>query len=577
MRFRSFIAICVACGGLSACVTAPPPENVVGDYLSARLAASNNEVDAAAGAYSKAQVKAPGSPEIRRNAFYFRLAAGDYAEAIALAEKLADTPDGRDGGLPQAVLAARAVKFARYGETKRLIAAARDGGFPAPAANIIEVWAIAGSQGEEAALEKLRTVPGEEYRGFYPLHAALLSENRGRADDARSAYQLAVMAFSGSAEIDAYGAFLESQDDDAVTREYYELLAGQDGYAHFAGLAGLDRLEKGTGRRAMQVTSPSRGSAIALYSLASGILQDTFRRREAAADAGYRIGEADYNISLAMARLALYLEPEFDDARRFVGSILNVYGEHEDAIEALRLVRSRSPYYEQAQIEIAGGHEAMGETDAAIDVLQSLIRSRPASIDARLTLAALYASKDRHEDAAAMMDGVIAELPETPRQTAWRYFLTRAASLIEIDQWERAEADLKRAVEIAPDEATALNYLGYSWAERGENLDEAFDLIERAVALEPSSGAIIDSLGWAHYQLGDYEEAVGHLEQAASLEPSDPTITDHLGDVYWRLGREVEARFQWRRVLELDPEDELAEAVRDKIERGLPAPGEAKS
>lgn len=76
------------------------------------------------------------------------------------------------------------------------------------------------------------------------------------------------------------------------------------------------------------------------------------------------------------------------------------------------------------------------------------------------------------------------------------------------------------------------------------------------MALRPQSGAIIDSLGWAHYQRGEFEEALPHLEKAAALEPADPTVTDHLGDVYWRLGRKTEARFQWERALELDPKDQ---------------------
>ena len=576
MRNRFLMLAAALCAGLSACATPPPPDNAVGDYLTARLAARAHDVETAAAAFSKARRKAPGAATLRRNAFYFHLAAGDYAQAMALAEVLVKDEHAGDGGFAKAALGVRAIKYARYGEAKRLIEGARDAGFPRPTANIMEAWATAGAESDAVALEKLRSLAGDEYRGFYPLHAALLSENMGSADDARSAYQLAVMAFSGSAEVEAYGAFLEREGDDAATREYYELLAGQDGYARYAGKAGLERLERGV-TPAQREVSPAKGSAIALYSLASGVLQDAWQRRQAAEKAGFRVGEADYNLSLAMTRLALYLDPAFDDAHRFAGSILNVYGEHEEALTALSMVRTSSPYYEQAQIEIAGAHEAMGDTDKAIASLRSTIRSLPDAVDARLSLAGLLASKERHRDAVSVMDDVIAGLPEDPRPVAWRYYLTRAASLIEFDEWPRAEADLKRAVEIAPEEATALNYLGYSWAERGENLDEAFELIEKAVALDPSSGAIIDSLGWAHYQLGEYKEAVGHLEQAASLEPADPTITDHLGDVYWRLGRTLEARYQWQRVLELDPDGDLAENVRNKIIRGLPEIGQADS
>lgn len=94
-------------------------------------------------------------------------------------------------------------------------------------------------------------------------------------------------------------------------------------------------------------------------------------------------------------------------------------------------------------------------------------------------------------------------------------------------------------------------------------------MIERAVALRPSSGAIIDSLGWAHYRLGDYAQAVDMLERAVELEPADPTLNDHLGDVYWRLGRRIEARFQWERALSFEPDN--ADSIRAKIAGGLPA------
>jgi Flp pilus assembly protein TadD len=94
-------------------------------------------------------------------------------------------------------------------------------------------------------------------------------------------------------------------------------------------------------------------------------------------------------------------------------------------------------------------------------------------------------------------------------------------------------------------------------------------MIERAVALRPHSGAVIDSLGWAHYRLGDYAQAVEHLERAVELTPADPTSNDHLGDVYWRLGRRIEARFQWQRALTLEPNNR--EAIETKLERGLSA------
>ena len=332
---------------------------------------------------------------------------------------------------------------------------------------------------------------------------------------------------------------------------------------------GVARLDAGEASQAFTEVAPAEGAAIALYSMGAAVHDQYVRQREAAVRAGFRIGPVNYNLPLALVQLSLYLDPDFDDAVRFTGWILNAYGEHEKSLAMLDRLQPSSPYYEQAQIDRASALAALEREDEAIALLRAAMRREPSALEAGAALGNLLASRERHEEAVAALDEVIARLPETPDRDAWRYYITRAASLLALDAWPRAEEDLKIAVEIAPEEPTALNYLGYSWAERGLNLDEAFALIEKAVSLRPSSGAIIDSLGWAHYQLGNYEDAVGHLEQAASLEPADPIITDHLGDVYWRLGRETEARFQWRHVLELDPDDDLKAYVLRKLETGL--------
>ncbi len=276
---------------------------------------------------------------------------------------------------------------------------------------------------------------------------------------------------------------------------------------------------------------------------------------------------------LAFTQVALYLAPDFDHAQRLAGSILNYYGDNAKAIAMLRRISKTSAFYEQAQIEIAGGLYALDRKKEAGKILSNAARI-PGAAEARFSYASFLAGEDDHRGAVREFGKLIEMLPADPAEDAWRFYIGRAASLLALDEWPAAETDLKRAVEIAPKEAAALNYLGYSWAERGENLQEAFDLIEQAVAIEPNSGAYIDSLGWAYYQRGEYETAVWHLEQAASLEPADPTITDHLGDVYWRLGREREARYEWQRVLDLEPDDDLRKQVLKKLEDGLPDEGE---
>ncbi len=570
MRIKSIKpTIVVAAFVLTGCVMPPPDDSFVGDYLTARFAAGANDIDAAAKAFSAAEADAPGSREILRDAFFFQLAAGDINAASVHAARIVSLKDGGEDGLAHLVLAAQAIKAKDYKKARAALTDAEIAAYMTASANIIRAWSTVPAGGPEAGLASLRETAGAEYKGFYPLHQALLSEQAGELEQARAAYQIAVMSFRGSIEVAAFGGFLERSGDADGAREFYEPLAESRGFARIPARGGLARLNAGKTPPSFDGGSPEKGVAIAFYGLANGILQQTISQRAAAEDAGFRVGDANYNMPLALAQIALYLDPSFDDARRLAGSILNIYGESEKAIAMLSLIGPSSLYYDQSRIEIAGALNELGRGDEAAALLRKAARNDDASNDLRLALAGLAASNDDHREAVKILDRLIADLPEDPESEAWRIHLSRAASLLELGEWKRAEADLERAVVLAPEQPTALNYLGYSWAERGENLDEAFELIEKAVSLDPSSGAIIDSLGWAHFQRGNYDEAVGHIEQAASLEPSDPTITDHLGDVYWKLGRRIEAQYQWRHALELEPGGKLKAALKEKLENGL--------
>ena len=156
-----------------------------------------------------------------------------------------------------------------------------------------------------------------------------------------------------------------------------------------------------------------------------------------------------------------------------------------------------------------------------------------------------------------------------PESKHWSLYYSRGITYERTQRWPKAEADFLFALELQPEQPFVLNYLGYSWVDQGLNLDQAKDMLHRAVEARPEDGFIVDSLGWVYYRLGDIDQAVEHLERAVELQPGDPVINDHLGDAYWRVGREREANFQWRRALTLDPEDDLIETIREKLESGL--------
>ncbi len=552
---------------IAACATAPPPSTVAGDYLSGRLAAGLNDIQAAADKYGAAVAARPGEPDIVRGAFLYHLAAGEIDEAKPFAEILGAGPDA--DGLAAFTLAAIKMKHGDLAGARALLGAKFADPFTKSIAMLADNWAAAELEGPDAGIAAFSVVDDKYFTGFSPTFRAILLEEKGDIDAAREAHQQSVGSFGGPIGRAAFGAFLERRGDEAAARDFYAALAKEGGPARRLAEAAFARLKRGAPTRAYTDVSATQGTALALYLFAGNVLEQSAGELRRAADAGFKVAERPYNLPLALARLAVYLDPGLDDAQRLVGSILNIYGNYDAARAAFAKIAPSSPHYEQAQIEIAGSLDAEGRTDEAIAALRAAIRRDDGANEARLTIAGLYAGAERHEEAVKAADAAIARLPSPPDDDAWRYFVTRAASLIELDQFAKAEIDLKRAVEIAPEEPVALNYLGYSWAERGVNLDEAFALIEKAVALRPQSGAIIDSLGWAHYQRGEYDAALPHLEKAAALEPGDPTVTEHLGDVYWRVGRVVEAKFQWERTLDLEPTERQRRTVEEKLKSGL--------
>ena len=173
--------------------------------------------------------------------------------------------------------------------------------------------------------------------------------------------------------------------------------------------------------------------------------------------------------------------------------------------------------------------------------------------------AQLYQGAERYAEAAKLARRVLEKEPESIQAL----FLLSAASERQ-GEHEAAVDGFKKLLVEAPDHAPSLNYLGYMWAEKGENLEAAHRMILRAVALDPDSGAYVESLGWVEYQLGRHEEARRHLEWAARLLPTDPTIHEHLGDVYLALGDPERARKSFLRAVELEGEN--VEAVRRKLE-----------
>ena len=226
------------------------------------------------------------------------------------------------------------------------------------------------------------------------------------------------------------------------------------------------------------------------------------------------------------------------------------------------------PLRVNADIQIALLLETMGKGDEAKAHLKAIVDEHPDDPEAQTALGNIDRARKDYKGAIEAYTKAIS-LAKGPEKALWSLYYYRGIAYERDKDWPPAEADFKKALELYPDQPLVLNYLGYSWVDKNMNLDQAFKMLRRAVELRPQDGYIVDSLGWGHYKLGQYDLAVKELERAIDLKPSDPVINDHLGDAYWRVGRKLEAQFQWNHARDLKPEPEDLQAILKKIQNGI--------
>jgi tetratricopeptide (TPR) repeat protein len=309
--------------------------------------------------------------------------------------------------------------------------------------------------------------------------------------------------------------------------------------------------EKGVGSPRL-VNSAQAGAAEALYGLGASL--------------GRRGGE---DLGLVYLQLALYLAPNHPLALLSLADLYESLKKPELAIMIYARIPANSPLHRNAAIQMASNLDALDKPEEAQKHLEALIKENPDDLEAIMALGNVLRGHKKFAECADVYSKAVTTISH-PQKANWVTFYFRGICYERSKQWPKAEADLKKALELYPEQPHVLNYLGYSWVDQGVNLDEGMSMIKRAVQQRPDDGYIVDSLGWAYFKLGNYPEAVKNLERAIELKPEDPTINDHLGDGYWRIGRLLEARFQWAHARDLKPEPEELPKIEAKLKDGLP-------
>jgi Flp pilus assembly protein TadD len=522
----------------------------LGNYLAGRYARASQDTAAAAAFYVQALADDPSNPALLQRTFQLLVAAGRVQEGVAVARRLADMGD-KDLNV-QTVLAVAELKAGTPAAAVTRLSALPSTNLGAIVVPMMRSWSQLAAGDSAAALATIGAVADDRNLGqLGAYHLALMSDVAGKPADAERSYRrlLETNASAPPRFLEAFALSLAHQGRTEDARRVLEALLQRNPENQVA-LVRLRDLQKG----AVPLTVPDAVTGVAetLFTIATLLTRD---------DPGEGV---EFYLNLA-----LYLRPQFDVARFLLADVAETRKDYDAAIASYSSIGDESPYYSSARVRQAWALNSKGQTDEAIAVLRNLANGTQSS-ESLIALADLLRSKERYAEAIQEYSRALA-LVAPPQQRHWSIFYSRAIAYDRSKQWPRAEADFLKALELQPDQPLVLNYLGYSWIDRGENLHRARAMVEKAVELRPNEGFIVDSLGWALYRLGEYQNAVLKLERAVELQPDDPVINDHLGDAYWRVGRRNEARFQWQRSLGLKPEPDARAVTERKLVQGLPA------
>ena len=542
--------------------------SLMSDYLAARIDAFGNRFDRAAERLTAIHDAVPASPHILRNLLHFRIGSGDFEGSLDVARQL----DALQPGTDDIAVNLLAIGDFVDGDFNSALQRYQDSelNIGSTFLTILSGWThfVNNDAAADAVLEGHD--PTDPLLTFVRFHHALIHALRGN-------YAKADETVLSILEIENPEKFIPNTLLGEMMVFRVQLLAAQGRVEDAKSLAGLaptgvpelaierlavlkQRLSPGETIEFDYLDDPVDG--IALFASEIG---SSFAR------------EGDFDTGLIWAHFSSFLNPDSTALALLVANRFEELEGWEMAEGVYGSVPPDDPLFKFAEIARAETLHQLDRTEEALNALKELITSPLVDADVHLALGRIHNVESNHEQALESFNTAIdlievenleAIRPKNPTSD-WLAYYYRAIALERLGQWQESKVDFRRAAQDSGQNPYVLNYLGYSLADKGEELDEAMRLIRIAVEKMPENGAFIDSLGWVLYKLGRYDEAVPQLELAIRLEPHDPVVMDHLGDAYWTVGRKREAEFQWRRALEYDDEITDEFSIMRKLEVGL--------
>lgn len=534
-----------------------------GAFLCGIVAARLGDDTEATKAFLKALRADPNNNVLLKQAFLHSVMANDsHADALAL--RLARSGGGQSV-VSAFVLGNAAVMSAKWSDALHYyqIAGAHDA-LAKIIVPLLQAWCKEGKGEVTPAISGLLKHSFSVFTPFYVLHAGLIAHVGGLDGRAGDLFARAQKIMSGYDLLltRSYAAWLWNHGQKDKARDVLrELIAENFMFA----LAGPD-LQSVIGR--YPVVSVREGIA-RVYVLADLILRqqkyDQVDLERFGKDKTLVLQQ--YNeVARLMLGFALKMEPELTIARLMLAKVQEEEGHNIAARETLIHIDPTDPLAPIATLRLAMLDITMNKTAEAVSLLQGLNRQFPHQAIVLRTLGSAYSQKKDWKAAVGAYTRAI-DLVTKQNKRDWTLLFLRGMSYYEVGNWPRARADARVALRYAPDEPLLLNFLGYSMAERHENLKEAERLLRKAHTLAPQDAAITDSLGWVLVERGDIKMGMSMLEKAAEEVPEDPEVNYHLGEAYWQDGRHIEAVNQWNMALDMHPSKEDTKLIYAALRR----------
>ncbi|MGQ0456394.1 MAG: tetratricopeptide repeat protein [Hyphomicrobium sp.] len=535
------------------------PTSLFGSYLAGRFARSAQDMESAADFYGRALARDPDSDILLEQAFQMETMAGNWERAVPLAERLAATQ--KSHRMSQFLLGVVAFKAGDYKGADNHFVLAAENPIGELTSAVARGWTKLAAGDPNGALAAVDLPKQPDWAQFYlRYHRALMADIAGRRSEARASYEKMFKQDSRTLRTSlAYAQHALHFGDFKLARQIIDQqLDKSQAEPHPLARDLKERVEKKQ-KTALMIATPSDGLAEVFYGLGEALT-----------------GEGGLSLGTIYLQLALNAKPDHAFALAALAIAQENGQRYDDALATYGKIPAGSPLQTNIDIRRAINLNNLERVDEARGILEQLTKSEPKDIRPLEALGNIMRARKQYPEAVTFFNRAIALIGQ-PDERHWGYYYARGTAYERMKNWPSAEADLKKALQLSPEQPLVLNYLGYSWIDQGKNLKEGTKLIEKAVQLKPDDGYIVDSLGWAHFKQGNFKESVRFLERAVEIKPEDPTLNDHLGDAYWKVGREREARFQWSQALSLSPEPEEIEKIKTKIDRGLASKVEVKA